>query len=169
MIENLYKMKPLEEWLDKSKGCVYSNEHAFLALNAVPSTFGHSLVAPIRVVSKLSELSDTELRAYMDAKENGGEQLRKMVTEVPRIIMNVYDTWNNNPALEKILPGSTARRNLVVRDLESGACLGWNYFENMGESAGQMIAHFHGQITPRYGNGKGVGTAIFNLTHPQNS
>jgi len=158
-------MKPLEEWLDETRGCVYRNEHAFVALNAVPSTFGHSLVAPIRVVSKISELSDVELRAFLDAKENGGEQLKLIVTNSPGLILDVYDFWNRNAELEKILKGSSARRNLVLRDTEN-PCLGWNYFENVGESAGQMIAHFHGQITPRYGVGKGVGTAIFNLTHP---
>ncbi|MBM3247110.1 HIT domain-containing protein [Candidatus Pacearchaeota archaeon] len=167
MIDSLYDMKPLGEWLDYARGCIWRNDAAFVALNLVPSTLGHCLVAPRRVVGSLSELTAGELRGFIEAKEQGLKALKGVISTDSNSILRVYDLWDMDAELEKKVPGSVKRRAVVIRDLEQGPCEGANYFENHGETAGQMIRHFHGQLVPRYGIGKGMGAAIFNLTHPQ--
>jgi diadenosine tetraphosphate (Ap4A) HIT family hydrolase len=166
MIDSFYSIKPLEDWLTTESGLIYKNEDAFVSLNVVPSTFGHSLVIPKRVVYKATQLSPEELWNLEGAKEQGLERLHYLVTQDPEHISSLYLAWASDTALNKALP-CRERIEAVMGDLERGEFTGeGNIFENVGEKAGQMVRHYHKQIVPRHRPDlSGGGEAFFQYLH----
>lgn len=161
MIDSFYDIKPLEDWLKEESGLICHNEDAFVTLNMAPSAFGHSLVIPKRKVYKATDLTPQELWNLQRAKETGLEQLHFLISENPDRILNQYQRWSKDAAINARLP-CRDRIRIVTQDLAQGRFQGQaNVFENLGQEAGQMIRHYHLQIVPRNRLDLGGGGAAF--------
>lgn len=166
MLDSFYNIRNLELWLKPENGLVCHNDHAFVSLNVIPSSFGHSLVIPKRKVLKATELSPEELHYLHRAKEEGLIQLSYLINNNPDHIIKVYGSWANDETLNSSLP-CRERIERVMDDLNEGQFSGEaNVFENIGESAGQTVAHYHMQIVPRFRKDlRGCGEALFKYLH----
>jgi|APSaa5957512622_1039677.scaffolds.fasta_scaffold97093_2 diadenosine tetraphosphate (Ap4A) HIT family hydrolase len=166
MIDNFYDIKPLEDWLTEESGLICQNANAFVALNVVPSSFGHALVVSKRVVYKATDLTPEELWGLERAKEVGMEQLRILITRTPDRITELYKRWAGDERLNAKVPCKT-RIEIVMKDLEKDGNFGdGQVFENHGSRAGQMVRQYHRQIVPRHRSDlNGAGEALFQYLH----
>jgi diadenosine tetraphosphate (Ap4A) HIT family hydrolase len=150
-------------------GCIVSREHAFVALNVVPSAFGHSLVIPVRPdVYRESDMTPEELWHFARAKEQAFDVLSHMIRATPGYFIDLYRKWASDEALNAKLP-CASRIEVILEDLEQGTFDGaGNVFENHGAKAGQMVRQYHRQIVPRFPDGvKGGGEAFYRHLHPE--
>ncbi len=161
------KIKPLGEWLNPERGGILETRYSFVSLNVVLSSFGHVLVAPKREgIYRATNLTPRELIDLERAKEIGLARLKFLITGGAQQILRVYETWIADPKITERLPNSKPRMEAAIREFEeSGSIVGVPVFENIGDSAGQVVKHYHLQIVPQYRRDlNGGGEALFQYT-----
>lgn len=165
MIETFYDIKPLEEWLDSDNGLIYENDVSFAALNAVPSSFGHTLIIPKRIVYKATDMNPEELWLFCNASEKAQHEINNLAGNSPEQILKIYRKWMEDEDLNERLP-ARERLSVICRDFVDGYIRGFTSFRNYGEEAGQRVRQYHEQLVPRLKDGlNGGGEAMFRYLH----
>ena len=165
MLESFYDIKPLEEWLDPDNGLIYQNNESFSTLNVVPSSFGHTLVIPKRIVYKATDMTPEELWLFYEALEKTKNEISGLANDNTERILDLYRKWIEDDDLNGKLP-ARERLSVVMKDIEDGNIQGFTDFRNYGENAGQMVRQYHEQIVPRFQKGlKGGGESLFKYLH----
>lgn len=157
-----FKIKPIEEWSNVDTWWIYQTDHTIVALNVMPSWFGHVIIfSKNQLAHDLASqddqgdyiLSTEERKDLWEIQHNLSVLMKDVLSNRERII-KVYKNRSKNVELMAKIPWCKDRLEEMIlfwKNLSKSTSFG-DLFENRGPHSGRMIATYHFQYVPQYAN-----------------